>query len=62
MQALMGLTEGPDLYTASKAMLNFPIRPWQSTNARRLHLGVSQLPIDLHTGLKRYTTRCEAGK
>lgn len=58
----MGSTEGPDLYTATKAMLNFPIRPWQSTNAHSLHLGVSQLPIDLHTGLKRYTTRCEAGK
>ncbi len=49
-------TEGTDLYTATEAMLNFPIRPCRTTNAHSLQLGVSQLPVHLHAGLKRHDT------
>lgn len=52
----MGSTKETNLYAATEAMLNFPIRPRHTTDAHSLQLGVPQLPIHLHTGLKRYMT------
>lgn len=56
-ELLTETTEGTDLYAATEAVLNFPIRPCKTTNAHSLQLGVSQLPVHLHTGLKRCTTQ-----
>lgn len=58
----MWSAEGTDLYTPTKAMLNFPIRLCQSTNAHSIQLGVPQLPVHLHTGLKRYKTHFMTAK
>lgn len=40
------------LYAAAEAMLDFPVRPPQTPDAHSLQLGLTQLPVHLHTGLK----------
>lgn len=57
LDMITNVAETTDLYTATEAMLNFPIRPCQTANAHSLQLGISQLPVHLHTGLKRCTTQ-----
>lgn len=51
----MWSAERTNLYAATEAVLNFPIRLCHTTYAHSLQFGVPQLSIHIHAGLKRNT-------